>query len=75
MLGIWTIQLETRYPITRMTNEDVIKLFPKSADAIKVAELMKIVKSAETRNRKVKELADNAEKLAGVTLNLLDRFV
>ncbi len=48
MLGIRTIQLETRYAITRMTNEDVIKLFPKSADAIKVAEQMKIVKSAET---------------------------
>lgn len=61
--------------ITRMTDDDVIKLFPKSADAIKVAELMKIVKSAETRNRKVKELADNAEKLAGVTLKLLDKFV
>ena len=61
--------------ITRMTDEDVIKLFPKSADAIKVAELMKIVKSAERRNQKVKALADNAEQFAGITLRLLEKFV
>ena len=61
--------------ITRMTDEEVIKLFPKSTDAIKVAELMMIVKSAEKRNKKVKALADNAEQLAGITLKLLEKFV
>lgn len=61
--------------ITRMTDEEVVKLFPKSSDAIKVAELMKIVKGAERRNRKVKALADNAEKFAAITLKLLEKFV
>ncbi len=61
--------------ITRMTDEEVIKLFPKSENAIKVVELMKIVKSAKRRNQKVKALADNAEQFAGITLRLLENFV
>jgi len=50
------------------------KLFPKSADAKKLMELMKIVKSAKSRNTKINSIVSNAEKYAGVILKLLEKF-
>lgn len=61
--------------ITRMKDEEVIKLFPKSADAIKVAELIRIVRSSDNRNKKIKQLVGSAETFAGVTLTLLEKFI
>ena len=60
--------------ITRMTDEEVIELFPHPADAKKLAELMKIVQSADDRNNKVNKIVSNAEDFGGIVLTLLGKF-
>jgi len=60
--------------ITRMTDDEVQELFPKAADAKKVTELMKIVRSADDRNKKVNMIVSNAEDFGGVVLTLLEKF-
>ena len=40
--------------VTRMMDEEVQKLFPDSSDVEKLIELMKIVKSSQRRNTKIK---------------------
>lgn len=61
--------------ITRLTDDEVKKLFPDPSDAKKVAELMRIVKSSEDRNVKVNKIVKNSEKFGGVVLTLLSKFV
>ena len=61
--------------LTRMTDDEVKVLFPTAADAKKLAELMRIVKSAEARNTKISNIVDNSEKFAETVLTLLDKFV
>lgn len=61
--------------LTRMTDDEVKGLFPTAADAKRLAELMRIVKSAETRNTKISNIVDNSKKFAGTVLTLLDKFV
>ncbi len=60
--------------ITRMTDEEVQELFPQPADAKKLTELMKIVKSADSRNVKVNRIVSNAERFGGIVLTLLEKF-
>ena len=60
---------------TRMTDADVKELFPEPADALKLGQLMKVVKAAEDRNAKINTIVGNVEKFAGVIVTLLDRFV
>ncbi len=60
--------------VTRMTDEEIKQLFPKPADAMKLAKLMGIVKTAENRNTKINNIVSNAEELAGVILTLLEKF-
>ncbi len=60
--------------LTRMTDEEVKALFPEPADVKKLAELMKIVKSAESQNNKVNAIVANSEKFAGVIVSLLQKF-
>lgn len=61
--------------LTRMTDAEIKELFPKAADAKKLVELMKIVKSAETRNKKISNIVENSEKFAGIVITLLDKFL
>ena len=61
--------------LTRMKDDEVKKLFPKAADAKKLVELMQIVKSAESRNKKISNMVKNSEKFAGIVLTLLSKFV
>ncbi len=61
--------------LTRMTDAEIKKLFPKAADAKKLVALMQIVKSAETRNKKISNIVENSEKFAGIVLKLLDKFL
>ena len=61
--------------LTRMTDEEIKKLFPKASDAKKLVELMGIVKSAESQNNKVNAIVANSEKFAGVVVTLLGKFV
>ncbi len=61
--------------LTKMTDEDVKKLFPKVADAQKLKKLMEIVHSADRQNVKVKNLMNNIEELSGVIITLVKKFV
>jgi len=60
--------------VTRLTNEEIINMFPQPSDAQKLVELMKIVKSAEDRNTKINRIVENSEKLGGIVLTLLSKF-
>jgi len=60
--------------ITRLTVEEIRTLFPAPADVKRVAELMKIVHSAEARNTKINKIVKNAENFAGIILDLLKKL-
>ena len=60
--------------VSKMTVEDIEELFPEPADVQKLGELMKIVKSAEEQNTKIKNIVANAEAFGGVILKLLSNF-
>lgn len=61
--------------LTKMTDEEVKELFPNTADAKKLVQLMKIVKSSEDRNTKINNIVSNAQEFSGVMLTLLGKFV
>ena len=60
--------------VTRLTEEEIAKMFPDPEDAKKVAHLMSIVKKAGARNQKINEIVSNAENFAGVMLKLLEKL-
>jgi hypothetical protein len=60
--------------ITRLTDDEVKKLFPDPADVKKLGELMAIVKGTGDRNKKINHMVKNAEEFAGVILTLLAKF-
>lgn len=69
-------QLATKISsLTRMTNEEIIELFPLPADTKKLAALMSIVHSSEARNTKTNKIVSNAEDFSGIVLTLLTKFV
>ncbi|MFO7962738.1 MAG: hypothetical protein R6U50_02345 [Desulfobacterales bacterium] len=59
--------------VTRLTDDEIQKLFPTPTDAKRLFELMKIVKSASHRNTKIKEIVLNAERFAGIIVTLLSK--
>lgn len=61
--------------LTRLTDQEVLELFPEPADVKKLQELMKVVKSAEERNSKINRIVSNAEEFGGIVLTLLDKVV
>jgi hypothetical protein len=61
--------------ITRLTDEEIQKMFPEPADVRKLMELMEIVKRSGEHNEKVNKLVANADQYAGVMLKLLATFV
>jgi hypothetical protein len=60
--------------ITRFTDDEIQKWFPDPADAKKLFDLMKVVNSAESRNRKIANIVNNAEKFGGIVLTLLSKL-
>lgn len=60
--------------ITRLTDDEIIKLYPEPADVQKLKELLKIVKSAENRNQKINTLIENFEEFAEIILTLLEKL-
>jgi hypothetical protein len=60
--------------LTRLTDDEVKRLFPTPADVERLVELMKIVKAADERNRKVNRLVKNIESLGGTVVTLLEKF-
>lgn len=60
--------------ITRLTDEEIMELFPEPADVKKLKELMKVVKSAEDRNTKVNNIVANVEDFAGIIITILGKL-
>lgn len=57
--------------LTRLRDEELDKFFPERADKEKLLELLEIVNSATSTNRKVLKLKENGEKFGSITLKLL----
>ncbi|MCV2403122.1 hypothetical protein OFY17_09560 [Marinomonas sp. C2222] len=60
--------------VTRLTDDEINELFPEPADLKKLAELLKIVKSAESKNDKVNSIAKKSEEFSSVVLTLLNKL-
>ncbi|MBN1840733.1 MAG: hypothetical protein JW883_00415 [Deltaproteobacteria bacterium] len=60
--------------LTRLTDEEVVELFPEPADLEQLKDLMRIVKSAEGQNVKVTKIVENIESFAGIVVKLLDKL-
>jgi nucleotide-binding universal stress UspA family protein len=60
--------------VTRLTDDEIMELFPEPADVEKLKELMVIVNGAQQRNERVAALAQNIERLGGTVFTLLERF-
>lgn len=60
--------------LTRLTAEEVIELFPEPADAKRLIELMKVVKSAEEKNEKAEKVINKISDFAGIIVTLLEKF-
>ncbi len=61
--------------VTKMSEEEIMKFFPKAEDAQKLSELIKIVKDSTRRNEKIDNIVSNAEKFGGVILTLLQKLL
>lgn len=61
--------------LTELTDEEVLRLFPETADLKRLATLKRIVQSAGDRNMKVARLQENIEHLGGTVMTLLERFL
>lgn len=61
--------------VTRLTDEEIKRLFPKAADAARLAELMSIVKDGTATTERANRLARNIGDLGGTVITLLDKFV
>jgi hypothetical protein len=57
--------------LTRFTDEEIKKLFPKPADVARLSELMQIVQASTSEQEKVNRLAKNIQSLGGTVLTLL----
>lgn len=57
--------------VSRLTDDEIKELFPKPADAKKLAELMQVVKSAGARNDKINHIVSNIEDLGEVIFTVL----
>ena len=60
--------------ISRLTNEEVKRLFPEPSDAQRVAELMEIVRRSGNRNEKINSITRNADRFGNVIFTLLDKL-
>jgi hypothetical protein len=61
--------------LTKLKEEEVKKLFPEKGDVAKFIELMQIVNSADSRNKKVNQIIEKAEKFSDIILTLLTKVV
>lgn len=61
--------------ITRLSDDEIEKLFPDPAEVKKLAELMEIIKRSDDQNEKINKIVNDAEKFGGVILKLLTKFI
>lgn len=60
--------------VSRLTENEIQRLFPEPADAQRVAELMKIVKQSGSRHEQINRLMQNVEQFGGVIFTLLKQL-
>ena len=60
--------------LTTMTDREIEELFPTHDDKQRLAELMKIVNGAGSRNEKITRIVDNIEDLAGTVLAIAGKL-
>lgn len=61
--------------LTRLTDEEIDKLFPEKSDKDKLMELLTLVNAETTANQKIIKLKENAEKFSAVMLKLIKVLV
>jgi hypothetical protein len=61
--------------VTKLTDTEVKKLFPEKGDVAAFVELMTIVKSADDKNKKIKQIMANTEKFAGIVVTVLGKII
>jgi hypothetical protein len=60
--------------VSRLTNEEIMELFPETTDMEKLASLIEIVNSTEEQNTKINQIVSNAEKFGGIILSLVGKI-
>ncbi|MEE9318820.1 MAG: hypothetical protein V3U76_00080 [Granulosicoccus sp.] len=60
--------------VSRLTDSEIKRLFPKPTDAQRVAELMEIIKRSGNRNEKINRITRNAEHFGDVIFTLLKKL-
>ena len=60
--------------VSRLTNEEIMELFPETTDIEKLASLIEIVNSSEEQNTKINQIVSNAEKFGGIILSLVGKI-
>ncbi|WP_258195696.1 hypothetical protein [Nitrosomonas ureae] len=61
--------------ITRLSDDEIEKLFPDPAEVKKLAALMEIIKRSGAQNEKINKIVNNADEFGGIILKLLTKFV
>lgn len=61
--------------LSPLTEEEVAKLLPRKIDKERYAQLLSIVQSSTSLNKKVAVLTDNFTELGGVAVKLLTKFL
>lgn len=61
--------------LTKFNDEQIKQLFPEKGDVAKLAELMQIVKSADSQNAKINQIFQNAEKFGKILITLLSKGI
>lgn len=61
--------------LSPLTEEEVATLLPRKIDKERYAQLLSIVQSSASQNRKVAALTDNITELGGVAVKLLTKFL
>lgn len=61
--------------LTRLTDDEINKLFPQQVDKEKLLKLLEIVKESTDENEQIRKLMGNISDLAGTAVKLLKLFL
>lgn len=61
--------------LTRLRDEELDKFFPERADKEKLLELLELVNSGTSTNKKILKLKENSEKFGFISLKLLKLLI
>lgn len=60
--------------VTRLSDDEIQRMFPDPADCKKLSELMQIVRSSTKQNEKINRIVENAEHFGSVIFALLQKL-